>query len=46
MESGYTKSFYAMLDVMASYGNRAAKDLARDINETLRGSVTDNGKIL
>ena len=46
LEGGYTKSFYAMLQVMASYGDKATKDLARNINETLHCPESDNGKIL
>ena len=35
-----------MLQVMASYGDKATKDLARNINETLHCPESDNGKIL
>jgi len=46
LESGLTKSFYMMLEVMASYGNTATKELARKVNEMLqRSSVSDHGKI-
>ena len=45
LESGHTKSFYVMLEIMASYGNRATKELSRNINETIHGSVSDDGKI-
>ena len=45
LQSGHTKSFYVMLKVMASYGNRATKELARNINDTLHGSVSDDGKM-
>ena len=46
LEGGYTKSFYVMLQVMASYGNRATKELSRNINEMLHHPESDNGKIL
>ena len=35
-----------MLEVMASYGNRATKELARNINKILHGSVSDDGKTI
>ena len=45
LESGHVESFYLMLQVMASYGNRATKNLARTINDMLHCSVSDdNGK--
>ena len=47
LKSNHTKSFYVMLEVMASYGNKATKDLARDINKTLHGTMSDDdGKII
>ena len=46
LESGQTKPFYAMLEVMASYGNRATKELARCINVALHTPVSDHGKIM
>jgi len=46
LQNGHTRSFYVMLEVMASYGNRATKDLSRDINKILHSSVSDDdGKI-
>jgi len=46
LEGGYTKSFYVMLQVMASYGDKATKELSRNINETLHRPESDDGKIL
>ena len=46
LESGQTNSFYAVVDVMATYGNRSTKELARSINVTLHASVPDGGKIV
>jgi len=46
LESGLTgKSFYVMLEVMASYGNMATKELARNINDTLGALKFNHGKI-
>ena len=45
LESGVTKSFYVMLEVMASYGNKATKELARMINDMLQLPVSDHGKL-
>jgi len=42
LEIGHAKSFYKMLEVMASYGNEATKELARKINKTLHTSVSVN----
>ena len=45
LQSGDVESFYLMLQVMASYGNIATKNLARTINDIIHCSVSDdNGK--
>ena len=46
LEGGYTKSFYVMLQVMAFYGDRATKELARNINDILHRPEDKNGNVV
>ena len=45
LETGLTESFYEMLKIMKSYGNRDAQQLCTTIEHQIAGSKTDKGLV-
>ena len=46
LEAGLTESFYKMLEIMKSYGNRDAQQLSMTIEQEIAGSKSGEGTVL
>jgi len=46
LKTGFTKSFYKMLDVMEIHGNLTTKELARDIKKSIDDLKSENGSYI
>ena len=42
MNSGYTSSFYTLLDIMCNHGNDTTKQLAKEIKERVESSQSNS----
>jgi len=46
LKTGFTVSFYKMLDIMRTHGNLATKELARDIKKSIDDLKSENGSYI